>query len=80
MPGTRNVIHQGWVCAKASEGLYEVELIEWFTGGPSDRCLVRVEAMLGEAKESKFGDYDWKFYESDGEMREWYEWGSVKGA
>ncbi len=69
---TKNVQFQGWVRAKVSDGLYEVEFADWFMGLPNERRLVRVEAMTGEAKDSPFGGLDWRFYDTVEEMREWY--------
>jgi len=53
----KNVVYQGHVLDKTSEGTYLVEYFSWPTGSPDGEAVVKAEDMVG-----------WAFYPSDTAM------------
>lgn len=58
----REIGWQGIVLEKRLRGNYLILLSDWLSGGPSDQLLVHRDEMT-----------DWQFYDSDAEMRKFYE-------
>lgn len=58
---------QGQILGSPSQGVYLIQLYEWFMGQPSCRRLTRLEEMTS-----------WLFYASGEEMNYSYEYGTAK--
>jgi len=55
------VVWQGQILGRTPEGLYLVQLYEWFVGAPSDRKLVPAAQVTS-----------WRFYSTHEAMNDWY--------
>jgi hypothetical protein len=70
----RSVNWQGHVVAKVGDGLYLVQLYDWFMGDLSSMHIIRLADMAGQPDQDS-----WQFYESRSHWLDWYSrWGSKR--